>query len=132
VRRAEPSFLTLAEVIDIHHDQIERYGGRGGIRDIRLLESAVAAPQVSAGGEYVHGDLFQMAAAYAFHICRNHAFVDGNKRTALSSALVFLELNGVGVLDPEERLFDATVGLAMGSTSRSDYAALLGSLPREA
>lgn len=129
--RRQPSFLTLAEVVQIHRDQIERYGGRDGVRDMGLLESAVAAPQASAGGESVHGDLFEMAAAYAFHLARNHPFVDGNKRTALASALVFLEINGVSALDPEERLHDATVGLVTGSITRGQFAALLRALPRE-
>ena len=90
----EPSFLTLADVIRIHVDQIERYGGLAGIRDLGLLQSALAMPGASYGGEWLHRDLFEMAAAYAFHLSQNHPFVDGNKRTALASALVFLEPNG--------------------------------------
>lgn len=127
----QPAFLTLAEVVQIHHDQIEQYGGRAGVRDMGLLQSALAAPRASAGGEYAHRDLFAMAAAYAFHLVKNHPFVDGNKRTALVSALLFLELNGVSVLDPEERLYEATLRLATGESSREDFAALLRALPRE-
>ncbi len=91
----EPLFLTLAEVIEIHNDQIKRYGGSAAIRNIGLLQSAIAQPPASFSGQWLHGDIFMMAAAYAFHICGNHPFIDGNKRTALASALVFLRLNGI-------------------------------------
>ncbi len=92
-------FLTLAEVIDIHADQIERYGGSHGVRDMNLLSSAVATPSASFGGDYLHANIYEMAAAYAFHIAQNHPFIDGNKRAALASALVFLEMNGSGISD---------------------------------
>ena len=65
-------FLTLAEVTEIHADQIRRYGGKGGTRDIDLLSSAVAVPYASFSGHFLHKDIYEMAAAYAFHICRNH------------------------------------------------------------
>ena len=68
----EPRFLDLAEVIEIHLDQIERYGGATGTRDLALLQSAVAMPQAGVAQTYVHGDLFEMAAAYLFHITCNH------------------------------------------------------------
>ena len=99
-----PDFLTLADVIEIHKNQILIYGGEYGTRDIRLLESALAQPEASFGGEWLHADLFAMASAYAFHICMNHPFLDGNKRAALVTALTFLELNGVSLLDPKENL----------------------------
>ena len=66
-----PLFLTLAEVIDIHNDQIKRYGGDTGARDLDLLESAISVPQSSFGGLLLHSSLFEMAAAYAFHISEN-------------------------------------------------------------
>src|SRR4030042_4939895 len=91
----EPIFLTLGEVLEIHRDQIKRYGGDPDIRDLRLLQSAVAIPASSFGGQYFHGDLFEMGAAYLFHIVQNHPFIDGNKRTGAVAALVFLDLNGV-------------------------------------
>jgi len=71
-------FLTVEEVLVLHEMQIERYGGSRGIRDRGLLESAVAMPQASFGGEYVHATLHEMAAAYAFHIAENQPFIDGN------------------------------------------------------
>jgi death-on-curing protein len=81
-----PRLLTLAEVLTILQDQITRYGGDYGLRDLGLLSAAVAVPQASFGGHWAHEDLYEMAAAYAFHISQNHPFVDGNKRVALASA----------------------------------------------
>ena len=86
-------FLTLAEVSLIHQDQISRYGGSFGLRDSTLLSSALAMPESSYSGAFLHEDIFQMASAYLFHICQNHPFIDGNKRVALASCLVFLDLN---------------------------------------
>lgn len=121
-------FLTLAEVIEIHSDQIERYGGHGGIRDINLLSSAVAMPYASFSGNFLHNDIYEMAAAYAFHISRNHPFIDGNKRTALAAALVFLELNGISISDPEERLYEAMLGVVSDRMNKAEFAEVLRSL----
>jgi death-on-curing protein len=121
-------FLTLAEIIDIHADQILNYGGAPGIRDMNLLSSAVAMPSASVGGDYLHSDIFEMAAAYAFHISQNHPFIDGNKRAALASALVFLELNGTNISDPAGRLYDSMIALASGRLSKSDFTRVLRSL----
>jgi death on curing protein len=121
-------FLTLAEVVDIHGNQIELYGGLPGIRDINLLSSAIAMPHASFHGEYLHNDIFEMAAAYAFHISRNHPFVDGNKRTALVSAMVFLELNGSSISDPHGELYDAMLNLSTGKLNKSEFASILRKL----
>jgi death-on-curing protein len=126
-----PTFLSLADVVRIHVDQIERYGGRAGIRDPGLLQSALAMPRASFGGEWLHRDLYEMAAAYAFHLCQNHPFVDGNKRTALVCALVFLELNGISIEDPEGRLYQALMDIASGSMEKLGLADLLRILPQE-
>ncbi len=88
-----PTFLTLGEVLEIHRDQIGRYGGAAGIRDLGLLQSALSQPRATFGGEFLHGDLAEMAAAYLFHLVCDHPFVDGNKRVGLVSAIVFLRLN---------------------------------------
>lgn len=122
------TFLTLAEVIEIHNDQLMRYGGAAGVRDIGLLSSALAIPYASFSGEFHHGDLIDMAAAYAFHVCQNHPFIDGNKRTALASALVFLDMNGIRISDPSEKLFDAMISIATGKKDRAAFAKLLRSL----
>jgi death-on-curing protein len=82
-------------VLEIHTAVIEAFGGAGGVRDSNLLQSAVAAPQASIGGESAFSDLIEIAAAYLFYLCRNHPFVDGNKRTAMAAAIVFLRLNGI-------------------------------------
>jgi death-on-curing protein len=80
-------------IIESHQNQIDTYGGSHGIRDIGLLESAIAQPEASFGGQYLHADIFQMAAAYIYHLVMNHPFVDGNKRVGLEAALIFLEIN---------------------------------------
>lgn len=118
-------FLTLAEVVDIHCNQIKSYGGLPGIRDINLLSSAIAMPHASFHGEYLHNDIYEMAAAYAFHIGKNHPFVDGNKRTALVSALVFLELNGISISDSQGKLYDAMLDLSTGKLNKSEFASIL-------
>jgi death-on-curing protein len=127
---ADPLFLTLAEAIEIHADQIRRYGGRAGLRDLALLEAALAQPEASFAGEWLHRDHYEMAAAYAYHLCRNHPFTDGNKRTALAAALVFLELNGITILDPRGRLKSAMIRIAAGKMSKEDFAKLVRKLPR--
>ncbi len=122
------TFLTLAEVVEIHADQIERYGGGSGIRDINLLSSAAAMPYASFQGQFLHADLFEMAAAYAFHICQNHPFVDGNKRTALAAALVFLELKDISLSDSEEKLYHSMMSLASGTLDKAGLAVVLREL----
>lgn len=116
----EPRFLDLAEVLEIHVDQIERYGGTAGVRDLPLLLSALAMPTAGVRGVYVHGTLFEIAAAYLFHIAKNHAFVDGNKRTALASALAFLDLNGVSVEASTDELVALVEGVVAGRFTKSD------------
>lgn len=82
------------------------------MRNMGGLESAVSTPMASFGGAFLHEGLFEMAAAYAFHIAENQPFVDGNKRTALNAALVFLDLNGFIVHDHEGRLYDAMIAIS--------------------
>jgi death-on-curing protein len=72
-----PILLNLDEVVEIHRDMIERYGGSPGIRDMGLLQSAVAVPPAFFGGKYLHTGLFDMAAAYLFHLVQNHPFLEG-------------------------------------------------------
>jgi len=127
---ADIFFLTLADVIEIHTDQIHRYGGQDGLRDLPLLESALAQPEASFAGEWLHADHYEMAAAYAFHLCQNHPFIDGNKRTALATSLVFLELNGITIPDPRGRLENAMIRIASSKMNKQDFAKLLRKLPR--
>ncbi|MBL8964925.1 MAG: type II toxin-antitoxin system death-on-curing family toxin [Phycisphaeraceae bacterium] len=118
-------FLRVDEVLAIHQDQIERYGGAEGLRDPGLLISAVETARAMFEGAYLHRDLFEMAAAYLYHIARNHPFLDGNKRTAAASALVFLDFNGVEVNMPDEDLVDLVLAVAGGT---ADKATVAGSL----
>lgn len=96
----ESFFLTFEEVLEIHADQIERYGGSAGIRDEGLLQSALAQPEAEFEGKLFHDSLEAQAAAYLFHLVKNHPFIDGNKRVGTACALVFLEINGYE-LDPK-------------------------------
>jgi len=122
---AAPVFLTLAEVLEIHQDQLRRYGGRSGIRDLDLLKSALAMPRAGMGEEYFHADILEMAAAYLFHVLRNHPFTDGNKRTGTVAALVFLALNGFEV-EADETEFELLVRkVAEGKTDKGEIAGFL-------
>ena len=87
--------LTVEIVREIHQSAIRDFGGSDGIRENALLESAVAAPQATFGGKAIYASLTEIAAAYLYYLCKNHPFLDGNKRTALGACLVFLRLNGV-------------------------------------
>ena len=120
-----PRFLGFDEILEIHQDQIKRYGGSAGIRDAALLLSALAMPSAGVAGEYLHADLIEMAAAYVFHIVKNHPFVDGNKRVGAVAALVFLDLNGVEAQLPEADLYELIMGVARGETSKTAIAELL-------
>ncbi len=121
----EPRFLGFDEILEIPRDQIERYGGRPGIRDSALLRSAIAMPSAGAAGEYLHTDLMEMAAAYMFYIVKNHPFIDGNKRVGAVAALVFLDLNAVEAQIEETDLFELIMAVAKGETSKSGVAEFL-------
>ena len=115
-----PIFLTLDHILRLHSRQIERFGGSDGIRDIGLIESAIAQPEQGFGGEYFHKDIAGMAAAYLFHLVSNHGFVDGNKRIGAAAALVFLELNGVDTDPIDEAALEAlTLGIAAGDCDKA-------------
>jgi death-on-curing protein len=118
----DPVFLTLGEVIEIHRDQIERYGGDPGLRDLGFLQSAMAMPSAGFGGRYLHTDLFEMAAAYLFHITQNHPFIDGNKRTGAVASLVFLSLNEVDLEADEEEFERIVQGVAQGKIDKAAVA----------
>jgi death-on-curing protein len=115
-------YLTMAEVLLIHQDQLTRYGGDPGLRDSTLLSSAMAMPPGSFSGQDLHPDLFDKASAYLFHLCQNHAFIDGNKRVGLAAALVFLDLNGIVVDAPEDELYDLVIRVTAGQAKKPDIA----------
>ncbi len=124
----DPVFLSLGEVIEIHHDQIERYGGHPGIRDIGLLQSVLAMPAAGFGGRFLHMDLFEMAAAYLFHIIQNHPFIDGNKRTGAVASLVFLSLNGVEIEADEEEFEKIVLAVVKGSFIKLKLRSFFGNI----
>ncbi len=117
-----PLFLTLDEVLAIHQDQISRYGGSSGVRDWGLLQSAVAMPAAAFGGQFLHTDFCEMAAAYLFHIAQNHPFIDGNKRVGAAAADVFLALNNVKLTAGEDDYAELVLSVARGETSKSAVA----------
>jgi death-on-curing protein len=120
-------FLELDDLLETHTFQIATYGGSEGLRDRNLLESALAQPQASFGGSYLHTDLCSMAAAYLFHLVSNHPFVDGNKRVGLEAALIFLEINDVELVAEDEELVDLVLGVATSQVSKESVAAFFRS-----
>jgi death-on-curing protein len=119
----QPEFLEIEDVLQIHADQIERYGGLQGLRDLGLLTSAVAMAKAMYVGMFLHEDIYTMAAAYLFHITRNHPFLDGNKRAGAACALVFLDIHGIEVSAPEDDLYNLVIGVATGSVDKPTIAA---------
>ncbi len=115
----EPLFLTVAEVLEIHDQQIRLYGGSGGLRDHEGLQSAVATPQATFGGVYLHVTIPIMAAAYLFHLCQNHAFIDGNKRVGANAAVTFLWLNGWEPTFDADQMIDLVLGVASGQINKT-------------
>jgi death-on-curing protein len=120
-----PLFLTLDEVLAIHADQVERYGGLPGLRDLGLLESAVAIPRAEFGGKLLHPTLEEMAAAYLFHLVQNHPFADGNKRVGLAAALAFLGLNDRRLVAKEDEVVALVVSVASGKLGKAEVAVFL-------
>jgi len=123
--------LSVDDVLIIHSDQIDRYGGSYGIRDTGLLDSAVAVVRAEFGGELAHKDIFEMAAAYLFHIVKNHPFIDGNKRTGLASALIFLEMNGIDLDIDDEKLYKLVLGVIENKIKKSGIASFFRSTAKE-
>ncbi|MHB8957071.1 MAG: type II toxin-antitoxin system death-on-curing family toxin [Pirellulaceae bacterium] len=118
----EPTFLTIDEVLAIHRDQIARYSGSEGVRDWGLLQSAMAMPAATFGGQFLHSNLCEIAAAYLFHIVQNHAFIDGNKRVGAVAAYVFLSLNDVRLTADHDSYADLVLSVARGETPKSAVA----------
>ncbi|MEI6787335.1 MAG: type II toxin-antitoxin system death-on-curing family toxin [bacterium] len=115
--------LTVAIVREIHAEAIAQFGGASGVRDVALLESAVAAPQAGYGGKSVYADVVEIAAAYLFFLCRNHAFIDGNKRTALGACIVFLRLNGIEPKPDSPEWEELTLAVAASVLDRDEATA---------
>ena len=115
-------FLTLDDVLETHAFQIETYGGSAGVRDLGLLESALAQPESGFGDQYLHVDIFEMASAYLYHIVMNHPFIDGNKRVGLEAALIFLEINDVAIEATDEELVELVLGTTSGKMHKKEIA----------
>jgi death-on-curing protein len=113
-------FLTLSEVFLILEDQIKNYGGKYGVRDINLLSSALYMPESTFDGHYLHKTIPAMAASYAYHICQNHPFIDGNKRTAFACSLVFLDLNSYEFICNDEILYKKMMDVAKGEVKKEE------------
>ena len=112
--------LTVEIVREIHAEAIRRFGGSDGVRELALLESAVAAPQASFGGRSPYRDMAEVAAAYLFYLCKNHAFIDGNKRAALGACLVFLRLNGIEPKPDGPAWEELTLAVAASAIDRDE------------
>jgi death on curing protein len=116
----DPDFLTLDDLLALHADRVERYGGALGLRDAAGLSSALGMPSATFDGTFLHPTLPEMAAAYLFHLSQAHGFVDGNKRVALAAALAFLSLNGYQLdADPDD-LYEICIAVAAGDASKAD------------
>ena len=115
-------FLALDEVLGLHSRQLARYGGRDGILDANLVQSALAQPQAAMFGEYLHEDIAAMAAAYLFHFAGAQGFVDGNKRTGTVCATVFLEINGYELDCTDDELYDVTMNVANHQVDKASLA----------
>lgn len=123
---AEPIFLTLSQVHRLHQLSLEEHGGMDGIRDQGGLDSALVAAENT--WFYRQGDIFEIAAADAFHLAESQAFLDGNKRTAIASALTLLALNGAYAPPNQDELYDAMIAI---SARRMDKVALAEVLRRQ-
>lgn len=120
--------LTTDQVLEIHAAAIRLYGGSPGLRDPALLQSATAAPQATFGGQSTFSDTVEIDAGYLYYLCSNHPFVDGNKRVALGSCLVFLELNGYQPAPDSEDWENLTLAVAAGLLNREEITATLRKL----
>jgi death-on-curing protein len=121
----DPVFLDLSDLQRLHEHQLKVYGGAAGIRDLGMLESAMGMPPAAFGGAFLHADLFEMAAAYLFHLCQNHPFVDGNKRVAAAATFSFLYINGYELGGSPEDFRDLVLSTASGKLQKPAIAAYL-------
>jgi death-on-curing protein len=118
-------FLTLEQVLALHADQIQRYGGGLGVRDLGRLQSALAMPRASFGGQYLHPTLHEMAAASLFHLVQNHPFLDGNERIGLAATIAFLGLNDTWLEADPTGLLETVMKVAQGEIGKPEIAVFL-------
>ncbi len=112
-------------MLDIHKRQIERFGGLDGIRDVGLLDSALAQPQATFFGELLHPTIPTQAAAYLYHLAKNHPFLDGNKRTAFATMIAFLNMNGYELNMTEEVAYNMVMQVAQSEMSKEELFSFL-------
>lgn len=118
----QPIFIPKKVILLLHEQLIDRYGGATGLRDENLLDSAIEQPKAIFDGDFLHESLYHMAAAYGFHLCMNHPFVDGNKRIALVAIDVFLQRNGYEIIASEEETYQIIIKLSAGQLTKPDLA----------
>ncbi|MDZ7969603.1 MAG: type II toxin-antitoxin system death-on-curing family toxin [Nostoc sp. DedSLP03] len=118
-------FLTISQVLDIHQRQTQRFGGTLGVRDEGLLDSALAQPQATFGGELLHPTIHEQAAAYLYHLAMNHPFIDGNKRTAFAVMLTFLSLNGYTLNASQEQAYNLVIQVVQKEISKEELSTFL-------
>ncbi len=118
----DPRFIQLDEVLALHTRQIELYGGKDGVRDLGLLQSAISMPAASFDGVWLHATIEEMAGAYLFHLAQNHPFIDGNKRVAAMTMIVFLLINDLTPTFTEDELVELTLGVAAGRVAKAEVA----------
>lgn len=120
-----PEFLEIDDILDIHQILIEQFGGMSGIRDEGLLESALSQPQATFFGELLHPTIHEQAAAYLYHIAKNHPFLDGNKRTAYGAMEAFLRLNGYSLNLSNEEAYNMVIQVAQSEMSKEELSSFL-------
>lgn len=125
------NFIRKAEVIKIHDELIKRYGGSLGFLDEKALESSLAMPEMSYGGELLHPTIVEQAAAYLFYISKNHAFLDGNKRTAFAVMINFLNLNGYKLEMQEDSSFELVQKIVRNEVSKEELCIILRDFIKE-
>lgn len=123
-------FLSLDIVLAIQEDQIRLYGGSYGVRDEAGLDSALHMPQAQFDGTFLHSTIFEMAAAYGFHLCQNHPFIDGNKRAAGMATFTFLQYNGLEVVATEAAYYETMMAVASSQMNKFQLAAWLTTVVR--
>ncbi|OYD96787.1 type II toxin-antitoxin system death-on-curing family toxin [Nostoc sp. 'Peltigera membranacea cyanobiont' 210A] len=120
-----PRFISISQVLDIHQDEINSFGGTSGVRDKGLLDSALAQPQATFGGKLLHPTIHQQAAAYLYHLTMNHPFIDGNKRTAFAVMDTFITLNGYTLNLSQEQAYNLVIQVVQKEISKEELSAFL-------
>jgi len=120
-----PRFLSISQVLDIHQDEINSFGGTFAVRDEGLLDSALAQPQATFGGELLHPTIGEQAAAYLYHLAMNHPFIDGNKRTAFAVMDTFITLNGYSLNLSEEQAYNLVIQVVQRQISKEELSAFM-------